>query len=112
MVIALIIIFVGASIVFWIGCFADAATGPGVVKEKTKWFRNAAGGFDPRKYFIINGALQVLAAGVAVAGLVAEVAVFPIGMAAMMVVGGVLRLRAAARNRKIQEQRRQAAKLA
>ena len=94
------LIFAAASGLFWAGVIADSSSS-GKMMEKTKFFRRADGKFNRPKYLLTMLAIQ----GAALAFvLIARDQWLTIAASAMLVVGGVLRFRVAARNRKLHKQ--------
>jgi len=93
-----LLIFAGASVVFWLGCKADADSSRGR-REKTKIFRGVNDIFDLRKYVLWMLFIWGGATAVAIYGALSETWALTIGSAALMVFGGIVRFKQAAKNR-------------
>lgn len=93
------LIFAAASGLFWAGVIADSSSS-GHMMEQTKFFRRANGKFNRPKYLLTMAAIQ----GAALAFvLIGRDQWLTIAASAMLVVGGILRFRVAARNRRLRK---------
>lgn len=93
------LIFAGASVAFWLGVLADAKSSDGM-KEKTKFFRDASGIFDRRKYLL---SMTALWGGALAIALIGQDLIYTVAASATLVLGAVVRFRIAAKNRKLRK---------
>ena len=93
----MIILFVAASVAFWVAVGFDAVSSRGG-QEKTKLFRDKAGIFSLNRYLIWMSGFY---AAVAVLAISLDDQVSWISGAGILIGGAVIRFRVAAKNRKI-----------